>query len=652
VAKKKRPDEEICKDFNGKQLKAYLSRTHLPKNYADLSPKGRLKARRKVFSSWFDPKHPEVLCTNVGNYIASHYLYVEYYCKPAEMNRGTYFYDDPLNKYDMLRTVMSPSLDPDKPSKAIIRASRRLGKTQTLIIEAIPHMVLNRPFTPTLVSELNDKRTREEVKKIRAQITGNSRIHSDYGADGVLFPKRSGEKEWSSSCLEFLHLPGCSITGQSIGSAQRGRGPLYGAIDDPESEDDDNCFTLAWRKWFFAKLLEAYVFMFHKGGKLAWIGTPIHEGSCLSQAMRGKSETVELGEASDDDPRFEDWKKGRFSLIVRKTKGDSVTYQSMQPQRLSPEAFNRMLEVDPISAMKEVLCEATTPGVRAFRYDSARHGYLHATREGDDKEYMVDLCTGEVLPWKEFLSKLSTRGAGDLADGQSADADPGALVVLGVRSNRVAYILDAYNVRCSYEKLVEKTYLLAELNDCEIFGWEKTGLLNVINRMTKRYVDELRSRGRLPPVFRELDNAKRNKIRRILTITTFFSEDRIRFLVHREVRTPDGTLWTPVKHPREGHLQELLSQVREFTDEGLRGPDDLVDCLEMALRLYRGEPGWDGPPPEEEDPTDQALKMWAEAGIQFTKEQVPREAWTEEMHREALGPGIPGVPETEIVPCM
>jgi hypothetical protein len=634
--KTKRVDEEIKQDLDERAVRRYLKRTHLPLDYPTLNYKARFEARKEVFSSWFDPALPHVLCDNVKNYVAAHYLFVEHYLKPDPLNAGTYFFEDPANKYEMVEMVMSSSLSKGEPNKTVLRATRRFGKTQTVIVEGMSLLCLARPYTLCLVSELNAQRTGEEIEKIKTQFEDNERIHSDFGGEGTLFPKRSGKKKWNIHQLDFLHHPGARIMGHSIGSAQRGRGPLFGVVDDPE--DEENCFSWEWRRKFFDKLLGVYLQMFHWGGKICWIGTPVHEGSCLSQAMRGVSE--QEGRRESDEPshdaRFDDWRKGRFSLIVRKKDGE---FKSMQPERMSVAIFKRKMEIDPFTAMKEILCEPITPGTRAFKYDTHRHSYLRCIEQKDEdgprseKEMFLDLATGELIPWSEFIQETAVVGAGDLADGQSADADPGALVLIGVRDNNI-YILDAFESRCLAERLVERAYFFAEQWECQYFGWERAALLTVINRLIRKYVDELRRKGRSPPIFRELENAKKNKVRRILTMTPLFGDTRVRFPLFRGVQLDNGRVFRPVVHQHEGHIQTLLSQVREFTDEGIRGHDDLIDSLEMSARLI---PLVTGGKLEEEDrdENEETLEKWRKAGLDFQKDIVPQEAWTGKMKTES-----------------
>jgi hypothetical protein len=644
-----RPDEQIKKDLTASQLRRYLRRAHLPDDYADLNPKAQLEARMATLTSWFDPESPNILVTNVKNYVAAHFLLTEYYMKPARMNQGTYFFQDPKNKYDMIEQVMGPGVNPRRPAMSVLKATRRFGKTQSFIVESMTLISLVRPYTLSLLTELNRARTGEELDKIKTQVEDNERIHSDFGGEGVLFPRKGATKKWNSSELNFLHLPETKIMGHSMKSAQRGRGPLFGVVDDPE--DEDNCFSLAWRRWFFGKLLGVFVDMFHWGGKLLWIGTPVHEGSCLSQAHRGVAEKEEDGKESvvpQHDPRFDEWKKLRFSLIRRKP---DKSFEAMQPERMTVADFERRMEVDPINAMKEILCEAVTPGTRAFRYDPIRHGYVHATEEGSNTEVMVDLYTGEVIPWGEFLSQVTVFGAGDLADGQSADADPGAIVFVGIRPPDTVFILDAWNKQCLAETLVERAYQIAEEHGCVRMGWERTGMLCVINRtMIKKHVEELRSNFKHPPVFIELDNAKKNKVSRILSMTPLFSQDRIRFPIFRQVKTPDGRVWNPVEHLRKGHIELLLSQVREFTEMGLSGHDDLIDTLEMAHRTWGGADVQDSSGGEPKHPTEEILDKWQEAGVAFHREQVPIEAWTPQMQQEAMQQQV--MTDSLGVPCL
>lgn len=631
---KKRVDDDLKRDLSGRELRALLNRAHLPRNYPQLSASDQATVRKHVLTSWFDPAQPHILCTDVDNFVAASFLWSEFYMKPAEMNKGVYYFDDPLNKPDMIRLVMAPPLIPTEPAKTLITATRRLFKTQTIVLEMTPMIAVMRPFSLILVSEFNDTRTIEEISKIKEQIEENEIIHQDFGGAGVLHPKKT-MGTWSTHHLKFAHQPGCEIMGHSMWSAQRGRGPILGIIDDPE--DETVTFNKDWRKKFFARLFDVYIPMFTHGGKIVWIGTPIHSGSCLSLAVRGMSEKNKEeggleGEGPTQDNRFKGWNKGQFSLIRKDADGN---LESVQPQRLSVEGFLQKMEIDPISCRKEILCEPVTPGIRAFPYDSIKHGFMHCQGRDGGQEYMLDLYTGEEKPWKTFLEEVYTFGAGDPADGQSAEADPGALSIIGVDAQAIIFVFDCYNRRCHVEDLIAEAYDLADLWECGVFGWEKSALQVVISRMARKYAENLAdTEGRIMPVHRELDNAKKNKIRRILSIRGLFNRHQIRFrYLGGPVEGPDGVTHTPVDYVRKGHYQELVSQVVEYTDEGIRGHDDLIDATEMAIRLAgnrRGELNLSGTI----NPSDRILAGWREMGLPLSVAQVPEEARTEKMVEE------------------
>ena len=162
MGRKKRVDDDLKRDLSGSDLKEFCQKAGLPGDYPTLSPSAKKKARFSSLTSWFDPKQPNLLCLDTEAYLRAHFLFVEYYMKPSNLNQGTYYYEDPLNKTEMLRSVMAPSLRTGKPSKTIVTATRRIGKTQSLIVEGVTLISLVRPFTFTLISEYNASRTGEE----------------------------------------------------------------------------------------------------------------------------------------------------------------------------------------------------------------------------------------------------------------------------------------------------------------------------------------------------------------------------------------------------------------------------------------------------------------------------------------------------------
>jgi hypothetical protein len=536
--------------------------------------------------------------------------------------------------------MLAPPKIPTEPSKSILKAGRGLAKTQTCCIEALSLMGVVRPFTGILLTELNAQRTAEEIRKIKLQIEQNERIHSDFGGEGVLYKKGGKNSEtWNSECLTFAHLPRTYVMGHSMGSAQRGRRPLLEVWDDVESED--MTYNRDLRRKMMDQLFNVYLPMLAAGGHFMMIGTPIHKSAVLELAFRGMSETETMDEDACVDARFRDFTRVKFPMIFRNKLGQ---YQSQQPQRLDVEGFERRKSVQGIASVAaELQCEPMTPGQRAFSFDAFKHGFMHCKDQGDGHEYMLDLHSQTMQPWGEFMEEVRCIGAADLADGQSADSDQGALVWQGVNAEGLVFVLDVFVKRCMAEELIETAYRISEEWDCEVFGWEKAALQVVVNRIARRLVAALRDAGKTPPIFRELDNAKKNKIRRILTMSPLFTQGFIRFRHFDAVRLPDGSVHHPAPYHRKESYQVLLDQIIEYTDEGIRGPDDAVDACEMAARLSAEVRGRIAQTINPDDPM-KVLEMWRKAGLTLSISQVPRAAWTPEMvedqEKEMLSPAL------------
>lgn len=627
MVKKKRVDDDLKKDLNATKLQEFLVRAGLPEDYPGLSPKNRQKARLSSLTSWFDPEKPHILCTDTEAFVKAMFLWVEHYMKPARVNHGKYHFDDPLNKYDMVRTTMLPPRDPVSmsPAKSIITATRRTGKTETVCVEQTSLITCVRPFSLCLFSALNDELTKQGLAKIQIQFQENEQIHSDFGE---LVPRRGQSRKWSSHHLQFAHLPGTEIMAHSLGSAQRGRGPIWGIIDDPE--DEENSYNEEWRKWFFAKLFRVYVPMFTFGGKLIWIGTPLHAGSCLSLAMKGQSE-IEESEVPEDkgptmDVKFRDWQRGRYPIILKE--GDQ--YRSMQPQRLSVSAFLRRMEIDPITTRAEILCEPVTPGTRAFRYDPIRHGFLHC-RSTDGTEYMLDLKTGKKQEWTSWMKTLRVFGGGDLGSGASAESDPGAVIFIGIDPDRIVYVLFAYIRICNFEILTEVSCLEGARLKAERVGWERAGLLAVINPLIRRHVARLqKSMSDIPGVL-ELNVTGKKKERRIIgSLSGLFTHEEIRFLQFDVYKDAQGTVHILADCPFQQAYRDLVLQVQEYTDQGLSGHDDGIDALQIAVKTAGSARG---DPEETEDlsGTERVERMWEKLGVPLEPEMVPPEARTPKM---------------------
>jgi len=585
------------------------------------------EARMDVLTRWYDPSRPNILVApdRLESFLQALFLWVEYYYKPAECNAGIYYFDDFEGKYDYVRTVFGPSLVEGQPSKTILTASRRAGKTQTMIVEIMPFLAVCRPHSCILLSEINDSRTVEELAKVKSQIEQNDRIHRDFGDRGVLWPRNSSSLKWTDHHMQFQHHFGAEIMAHSMGSAMRGRGPIYGVVDDPE---DESCtFNREWRSRFINTLLNKYCGAFHWGAKILWIGTPIHKQSALQQAMRDVSDAADgsTEQLSAVDPRFSDWKKIKMSLMEKK----NGQWYSRQPERLSVDSFLHILEINPLYAKAEILCEPVNPGERAFNLHAFDNFYMRCRSR--DGEYFLDLNTGAKKPWDEFLSTLRIFAAGDIADG-GIDSDLAACVVIGVDPDGIIYVLDCFARQCRFEDIALQGCLLAYQWNAERIVWEKSALQTVLNRLIKRIAQDLRKEGKeVPPVW-EISNENRKKVHRILTLSPTIHKREMRFLKLHEVQDADGVTHIPVDNPHEVAYNELLSEIQEYSNSGINGPDDPIDALEMAFRtagLVRGEVKEDW-----KDPNEEVLSKWKSLGVSLTPHNVPRDAWTDKMKQE------------------
>lgn len=604
-----------------------LEEMGLPPDYgSELTTEGRKLARKAVLTSWYDPKKPHILCNDVHRFVQAHKTWSEFYLKPAKCNQSTYYWSDPVIKYDITRKVMGPSPVPTEPTKTLISAPRRICKTQSVLIECGSLVACCRPRTGILVVEYNATRNEEEIKKILSQVEDNDRIHADFGGVGRLYPRKSSPKRtWNSERLDFLN--GSYIAGHSINSAQRGRGPLWGILDDPEPEDLTR--NKAWRAEFFRNLFGVFLPMFHYGGKITWIGTPIHLQSCLNQALKGLSEKDEET-PEDRDTRFDDWLRFQISMIQIGPNGEEY---SIQPERLSVEAAEHKKKALGIQAyMAEIQGIPIQPGQFAFTPDEFLHHYMHCV-DSKGEEYFLDLKTGEKKPWQDWLKSLIVYGAMDVADGQSVESDPGAIILIGIAPNGSRHVLDAFNKRCFAELLVDAAIILSQQWNCPTFGVEKVALQTVVSRLMRNQCLALNQEGKFAPRVIEVPNYRKNKIQRVLTLTPYFTHHQIRFLRHEDLVMSDGVTHRSVPTPSKQSHRALMEQVLSYTDEGVAGPDDAIDCLEMALRISQlatANPSGS----DEGDDLDKDLASWNEAGFSFGRHSLPVEQWTEKMWKE------------------
>lgn len=613
---------------------AQLRACHLPDDYWSLTKDGQRSARFSVFQSWYDTGRPNVVCTNVDNLIASLYLWNTFYIKPAECNRGRYYYRDPIHKYEMVEAVFSPPKIASEPAKTLLIAPRGSTKTETIIQQAVPMLICCRPNTEILINEVNDTRTAEEGAKLLKQIEENDLIHADFGGKGELFPRTiRGRKKWNVHELELIHLPGCRVMCWSFGSAQRGRHPCMWIFDDPE--DPRNPMNMDHRRKFFERVFHVGIPMLTAGNICAWITTLI-PGSCAEIAAKNRligDVDPELAEAMKD-VRFDDWNRIVIDLLIEKEDG---TVESVYPDHLSVEGYaEKVKALGKRGAMAEYRGIAIACGEFVFERDTFRNGYMHCLRQDETgdlpDEYFIDLATGQIAPWKEWVRSLYIGGANDLADSTAMDADFGAIIAVGVDQKGKVFLLDAVIKRMIADDIVWRSFLMAGEWNARTWGWEIGALQRVVFRMAKRFKQRLESEGMHAPSLMAVQNYQSEKTQRIIAgIRPLLNSGDLAFPVLEPIRDSSGRLHVPADHPNRSYFRILYDQLDTFTDEGASGHDDGPDALQMALRVIQSRRGIEI---EKIDANDAEDEAWLEFGVKINRHLLPMECWSKRMREE------------------
>ncbi len=625
--------------------RAHLRAANLPLDYDKLTPNSQRLARMKVLKGWFDPNTPDVLCRDTEAFIHAMYLWVEHYEKGSQYSHGFYTFRDSKVKYDLIRYAMSPPKVPDEPAKTVFHCPRGTTKTITIIRQMCKMMVIVRPYTKILVSEIETERTKEEIGYIRDDVANNELIHEDFGGAGVLWPAnaRAGKK-WSLKKLEFTHLPGCEISGHSFNSAQRGRHPHFIVLDD--IEDESTIGDSSYRRKLFKNIIARYLGMLYKGGKIVWMGTTI-PGSCISMVLKERVQDYDEDVVEDDvaellDTKFRDWHKYKVGMLRERADG---TIESIMTDHTSVDGYQRAIETRGASVVSAEMAGDPQPaGEFALVRDPRKHGYMHCYREnarGLREEYFLDLHTGETMPWNEFLDSLFTATGTDLADSTADDADMGACVAVGVSPRTKVFVLDALITRKVADDWPELALQMGELWRATRAGFEVGAMQRVVYRMAKRLRAKYEAEGRLMPTTCPIVNAGVNKHQRVLATIRPLYRDALIAFPHQEAVEIQGVIHTPVQHPHRRSLGMLKNQLDEYTDEGANGHDDGPDALQMAIRTAGGQRG---KPQESADPREAAVEQWRRIGIEVNPWHIPEEAWTKEMRermeQEALPAGV------------
>ena len=612
---------------------AHLRCAHLPADYDELAPAAQWMARSRTFRSWYDQR-ANVLVTNVDNLVASTYLFVESYLKPATCNRGKFYFRDPQHKYQMVRMAFSPARVETEPAKTLMMAPRGSTKTVTLFHQTALGMALTRPFTTIVLSESNGPRTGEEMQALQRQVEENDLIHADFGDKGHLWPgKRSSSYRWSDEQLDFCHLPGCQIRGRSFYAGMRGRHPQLWINDDPE--DPKKLPTIERKREFFALLLQRGLPMLTHGNVCLWMTTRIAGAAC-DDAMRAEMLEIEDPDLRRQlqDARWDTWNRLNIDLIVE---GPDGSLSSVFPDYLPVEGYlQKERTLGKRAAMAEYRGKAIAAGEFVLLRDYRRHAYmLYVEKAADGSSEVIywDMKTAKKTPWKKFRQTLFIVSACDIAGSKQVDADYGCNVTIGVAPDGTIVVLDCDMRRISAEEWAQQSLLgSAVVWGTKIAAFEVGALQAVVARQAHKIAERLKGQGHEMPSVVPLKNPQTNKhLRVIAAIRPALNGDSIRFPCLEPAEDNDGITRVPVRLEHVDAFRLLYDQIDTYTDEGPAGHDDGPDALHMAIIAAGRRRGYEI---EEEDPNITEMEAWKRLGVQWPRNMIPRQFWTPEMFDE------------------
>ena len=607
---------------------AFLKAAHLPEDYDQLGLDAQADARKKVFTSYWDASKPAELISSSRNAVAASFLWNEHYEKGCRFGRGLYTMRDGQFKYELVAAALSPSMLPTEPAKTAVHVVRGGTKTTTLIRQLSKMLAITRPYTQALVVEANTDRTAEEIQKIAVDVETNERIHADFGGIGELWPRVSSvTHKWSSSRLDFKHLPACGIMGYSFTADQLGRHPIIIFLDDIENVEDlkkkagpGRRASILDRRQIFLLIFKTFRYMLYPGGKLVWFGNA-RTGTCLETALADPKNPNSVDLA---DKRFNDWRKLRFTMIYTDEEGKR---KSRMPDHTSVEAYDKAAEASGASVVgSEIDGQDVPDGDTVLTRNPFSHGYMHCIRSypgAGEEHYFLDLATWEEMPWDDFLESLVTVAACDPANSQEADADLGAVVCVGTDYRLVRFVLDLDMDKVPADKWPEKAYALAAQWRCEKVGWETVAMQTLVLGRARELARSLEDDGFTEvPIPVPIPNGQKNKHLRVLSVLgPLHRKCMIRYPRFTPVESPDGTVHYPAPCSKLEKWNELFREIDTYTSEGPGSRfDDPADALQMAIRAGGDKPGNKG---EAIDETKASIEKWRKRGIEWPAHWLP-----------------------------
>jgi len=640
----KMPDEYIIPDKAGNDF------WPLPYDYDMLTQQGQWDARHALLQSWWSYDEPERLITRPYNFCVAFRFFIDNYIKPSGcMNRPRKVFAKPdcLWADHWIRMLTHP----------LVAMVAFRGASKTIhFVQLYPQFVaLCRPGSVIALSEYNDTRTREEIGEIQRHFEENDLYQEEF--QGMIKPSRDGRRRWSSAQLDLLN--GSQIRGVSINAAVRGRHPNLWVLDDIEKDKEAD--REDWRANFLHWFHGAAMGMIRPGAHVVWPGTYLNPVSCLMTAV--KKLTTE----------FSNWKTIECPLIVREINCLACGFEkfvdideeveddcpscnakliyaeesrsfgpgakSMWPEVYTVEQAELMLDgigtedglikgMTAAAFWTEIMNRPHLGGDRMFDRSDINHGYRVNTSRETAKKSVTVIRTLETFEYDDWLESLHITAGVDIAYGLSAHSDYSSCVVTGFDTNGLCWVLDAWRGRVSQEERLDIMREIAKRWSIVLMGWECTAH-SVDLAQRARY--EMRDVTTVYPIKHGSNESKAMRISRLELAMT---RKQILFPVTKTVDGVESDMHMSVRH-----INALVQEVDRYTRNGKgTAHDDLLDALEMAVWVNgdtRGEV------PEQLTDNEKTIRELQEAGIAFTRNAIPMEIWTPEMHMEARGYKVP-----------
>jgi len=367
------------------------------------------------------------------------------------------------------------------------------------------------------------------------------------------------------------------------------------------------------------------------GAVVGWIGTILSSMSCLHQAFHDM----------DSEGKYRNWSKRIMKMVYH----DPVTgdARSAWPEKLSVDEFHAKMQykdsgdqdakdvtvIGRAAVMAEFQGEPVPSGERMFIRDERRHGYMiYKNESGLLMKY--DPVERRSVPYVQWIDSLYKYGGVDMADTEETSADFSAIVIWGIDSKGVLYVLDCWEGQVWSEKTTRRAFAMGNKWGVLKFGWEAGTLGNRIIREAIRLRKEYRAKGLHVAKFEPQTTGGLTKPVRIERMQADWEREMIKLPIIEQL---DGI--APYRTENTRYIGELIAQIDLMTEEGTGGKIDILDAAEMGHRIIGNKPKT-----KVRANPDHAMldKFKRELGLEFDPGMLKPSSWTPEMMKTMYQP--------------